>query len=181
MGNRKITIGRDKKCDLAIEDVPRNAKVSGRHATITEADDSKERLFVLEDHSTNGTYINSKFVHNGTFYVREGDVISLGPDYILEWGLIMPFFGGRITKRKPIEKETVINIQNGTAPNKDYVSADPVYPDPLPMIDDGPSKPIIDDKITETDKKEFVFTGWHWLIILGATIVGFVLGILVNL
>lgn len=178
MGNRKITIGRDKKCDLAIEDIPQNAKVSGRHATITEADDSKEKLFVLEDHSTNGTYVNSKLVHNGTFYVREGDVISLGPDYILDWGLIMPFFGGRITKRKPFEQKTVIKIQNGTAPNTGFVSADPVYPDALPVIDEEPAKPIIKDEPAKTDEKEFVFTGMHWLITIGAAILGFILGLL---
>ena len=178
MGNRKITIGRDKNCDLAIEDIPQNAKVSGRHVTITEADDSKERLFILEDHSTNGTYVNSKLVHHGTFYVREGDVISLGPDYRLDWSLIMPFFGGRITKRKPFEKETLINIQNGAEPNKGFVSADPVYPDALPTIDDEPAKPVVKDEPAETDEKGFVFTGMHWLITIGAAILGFILGVL---
>lgn len=183
MESKKITIGRDKKCDLVIEDIPQNAKVSGRHATITEVDveDPINRTFILEDYSTNGTYVNSQFVHNGTYKIQEGDAITLGRDYVLDWDLVLPFFEGRKTDRKTIGKKTVVKPYNNSSSNiGGFISAEPVYPDPLPEIISEPEKPIIDDESEKNDGKGFVFTGLHWLITIGAAIIGFVLGILVN-
>ena len=104
MENKNITIGRDKKCDLVIEDIPQNAKVSGRHATIYEkvAKNAEQRAFILEDHSTNGTFVNSKFVHNGTCNIKEGDVITLGRDFLLSWDKILPFLRGEGHKENPL-------------------------------------------------------------------------------
>lgn len=180
---KRITIGRDKKCDLVIEDNLQNAKVSGFHATISEAValDSANKVFILEDHSTNGTYVNSRLVHNGTYKIQIGDTITLGHDYVLDWNLILPFFEGRKTQGKPKENETEGRPQNGTQPNNGFYSADPVYPDSLPKIVEEPVPPIIDEQPLETDEKEgFVFTGLHWLIVIGAAIIGFVLGLLLK-
>lgn len=183
MGNKTITIGRDKKCDLVIEDIPQNQKVSGRHVTITEVMvyDAPNKCFILEDHSTNGTYVNSQFVHNSTCEIKEGDTITLGRDFLLDWNLVLPFFGVRKTNRKPIGRETELKPQNGI--NSGFVSADPVYPDPLPIdearnIDISPedSKP---NGIVNNTEKGFVFTGWHWLIVIGAFVIGLILGILI--
>lgn len=182
MGNKTITIGRDKKCDLVVEDIPQNQKVSGRHATITEVnvEDAPQKQFILEDHSTNGTYVNSTFIHNGTYKVKEGDVITLGHDYLLDWDLVLPFFGVRKTTRKPIGRETELKPQNGI--NSGFVSADPVYPDPLP-IDEAPNIDIWPEDFQPKEtpgntEKGFIFTGLHWLITIGALVIGFVLGIL---
>jgi pSer/pThr/pTyr-binding forkhead associated (FHA) protein len=183
MESKKITIGRDKKCDLVIEDIPQNAKVSGRHATITEMDveDPINRTFILEDYSTNGTYVNSQFIHNGTYKIQEGDTITLGRDYVLDWDLVLSFFEGTKTDRRPIGKKTVVKPQNDIFSNNGgFISADPVYPDPLPVISNEPGKPIIDDESEQSDGKKFVFTPLHWLITIGAAVIGFVLGILVN-
>jgi len=171
MEEKRILIGRDKRCDLVIEDIPQNAKVSGRHATITEADDSMDRLFILEDHSTNGTLVNSKLVHHGTYYMRIGDTIVLGQDYVLDWDVLLPFFDGRKTQRKPIGLETVIKPQNNFASDERIPTAVPNPPEP---------KPVVYDETVKDDKEEFDFTGLHWLITIGAAIIGFVLGILVN-
>lgn len=173
MENKNITIGRDKKCDLVIEDIPQNAKVSGRHATIYEkvAKNAEQRAFILEDHSTNGTFVNSKFVHNGTCNIKEGDVITLGRDFLLSWDKILPFFEGRRTQRKPANG-TMTNRENETTPNNGFVSADPVFPDSLPHFVDGP---------IAQEKNKFVFTGAHWAIAIGSAILGFVLGLLLSL
>lgn len=189
MGNKTITIGRDKKCDLVVDDIPQNQKVSGRHATITEVrvEDSSQKQFILEDHSTNGTYVNSQIVHNGTYKIKEGDTITLGRDYLLDWDLILPFFGERKTSRKPIGRETEFKPQNGI--NSGFVSADPIYPDPLPIMDSG-YVPIREDETlkspevspngtNKSPEKGFVFTGLHWLITIGALVIGLVLGILI--
>ena len=59
-----------------------------------------------------------------------------------------------------------------------FVSADPIYPDPWPIVDDGATAPHAspNNGIGNNDEKKFVFNGYHWLIIVGAFIVGFVLG-----
>lgn len=182
MGNKTITIGRDKKCDLVVEDIPQNQKVSGRHATITEVNvgDAPQKQFILEDHSTNGTYVNSRLIHNGTYKIKKGDVITLGHEYPLDWDVVLPFFGVRKTNRKPIGRETELKPQNGI--NSGFVSADPVYPDPLPIINNEEPKIPIESQPQEpeqTPNKDFVFTGMHWLITIGALLIGFVLGILI--
>lgn len=181
MENRKITIGRDGRCDLVVEDIPQNARVSGRHATITQIDSDGDsgRAFVLEDHSTNGTFVNSNFVHNRTYNVKEGDTITLGRDYVLEWNRILPFFGGgRKTDRKPFEKKTVIRPESTEKPA--FVSAEPVYPDPLPMVDMKTALPYEEPQTApdEGDSKAFVFTDKHWLITIGAFVIGLVIGLL---
>ena len=189
MGNKTISIGRDKKCDLVVDDIPQNQKVSGRHATITEinVEDSSQKQFILEDHSTNGTYVNSQIVHNGTYLIKEGDTITLGRDYMLDWDLILPYFGVRKTNRKPIGRETEFKPQNGI--NSGFVSADPIYPDPLPIMDSG-YVPIREDETLKpsevsqngtnnSPEKGLVFTGLHWLITIGAFVIGLVLGILI--
>lgn len=181
MENRKITIGRDKKCDLVVEDVPTNLRVSGRHATITETvSEDGTRMFILEDHSTNGTFVNSNYVHNGTCNMRQGDSITLGRDYVLEWNQILPFFGGgRQTDRKPLEKATVINTSSDERPT--FVSADPVYPDPLPIVDKGMISHTEeqDDEKDDSTEKELIFTGKHWLIVIGAFVFGLIIGLLI--
>lgn len=172
MKKSTITIGRDKKCDLVIPDISANGKVSGNHATIKSIENDNGIItgFILEDHSTNGTYINSKFVHDGTFYIKESDIIKLGPDYVLDWRNVLPLFGIRITR----EKSNNVNTNNIKDVKIDYESPDPVYPDPLPVIEDNP--------ISQNENKDtFVFTGKHLLITSAALIIGFILGLLFNI
>ena len=178
MEHKSITIGRDKSCDVIIPDTKANAKVSGKHATIKSVvqDNGLTNGYLLEDHSTNGTYVNSKLVLNGTYYVQKGDVITLGKDYVLDWSVILPFFegtptnprpqGGRITQ--PQHKPTNVD---GNSPI--YVSPDPVYPDLLPNPDNKPEP--ADNQPTEG----FVFNGTHWFITIGAFVLGLVFGLLI--
>lgn len=172
MKKNTITIGRDKKCDLVIPDISANGKVSGKHATIKSIENDNGIItgFVLEDHSTNGTYVNSKLVHDGTYYIKESDVIKLGPDYMLDWRDVLPLFGIRITR----EKSSNVEDNNKKEVITDYQSPDPVYPDLLPVIDDKP--------ITQNENKDtFVFTGKHLLITSTALIIGIILGLLFNI
>lgn len=172
MKKNTITIGRDKKCDLVIPDITANGKVSANHATIKsiENDNGIVTGFILEDHSTNGTYVNTKFVHEGTFYIKESDVIKLGPDYVLDWKDILPLFGIRITREKAsnVEGDNLKNVKI------DYESPDPVYPDQLPVVDDEPNS-------QKENKDKFVFTAKHLLITSAALIIGFILGLLFNI
>lgn len=172
MENKTITIGRDKNCDVVIPDTKANAKVSGKHATIksVKQDDGWTNGFLLEDHSTNGTYVNSKLILNGTYYIQKGDIITLGKDYVLDWDSILPLFEGRPTNTKP---DNLRKTQKKAANNNQqtYSSSDPVYPDPISNIVEKPR-----DEENEPPKNSFVFTGKHWLI----TAVAFIIGLLVG-
>lgn len=178
MEHKSITIGRDKSCDVIIPDTKANAKVSGKHATIKSVvqDNGLTNGYLLEDHSTNGTYVNSKLILNGTYYVQKGDVITLGKDYVLDWSVILPFFEDKPTDQKPQgvritqPKHKPIN-NNGNPP--DYVSPDPVYPDPLPNPDNKPEPG--NDQPTEN----FVFNETHLFITIGAFVLGLVIGLII--
>lgn len=171
MENKTITIGRDKSCDVVIPDIKANEKISGRHATIkcVKNGNGSTNDFILEDHSTNGTYVNSKLILNGTYYIQKGDVITLGKNYILDWAIILPFFEGKPIDIKPqvgrITKSKATSNQNSP---REYTSADPVYPDSIPNVEETP------------DNTGFIFTGKHWLITLGAFILGLLFGIILG-
>ena len=84
----QITIGRNSQNTIVVDG--RYNTVSGNHATITE----NNGVLTLQDHSTNGTYINGQYIHNQSVTVRQGDVITLGSQYALPWGEVMRHFGG---------------------------------------------------------------------------------------
>jgi hypothetical protein len=61
-------IGKDPSCDVVLND----AFMSGKHATIR----AQNGLFVLEDHSTNGTFVNDRKVQRHELV--DSDFIKLG-------------------------------------------------------------------------------------------------------
>ncbi|MBQ7209304.1 MAG: FHA domain-containing protein, partial [Paludibacteraceae bacterium] len=102
MDGRKIYVGRGSGCDYIIE--PTYSGVSTNHCTITEQlNDNTQALlcYRLDDYSTNGTYINAQFVHNAAYYIRKGDHITLGQQYVLSWDEIEACFAA-------LSKKTVI-------------------------------------------------------------------------
>jgi len=62
-------LGRDPSSDMVIDD----HNVSGRHCIL---DIQSRGLFVLDLDSTNGTYVNDRFVRDG--FVNHGDILELG-------------------------------------------------------------------------------------------------------
>jgi hypothetical protein len=61
-------IGKDPTCDVVFND----AFMSGRHATIRQ----QGGVFVLEDHSTNGTFVNDKKIK--THELVDSDFVKFG-------------------------------------------------------------------------------------------------------
>lgn len=61
-------IGKDPTCDVVFAD----PFLSGRHATIR----AQNGLFVLEDHSTNGTFVNDKKIQRHELV--DNDFVKLG-------------------------------------------------------------------------------------------------------
>lgn len=82
-----ITIGRSSKNTIVVDST--YSTVSGNHATIIE----QNGVLTLQDHSTNGTYINGQYVHNQSAVIREGDIITLARQYVLTWNEIMRCLG----------------------------------------------------------------------------------------
>ena len=67
----QINIGRNATSDIV---VPAQYKtVSGNHVTISKSGNS----FLLEDHSTNGTFVNGTQVQNASCHVAMSDTIMV--------------------------------------------------------------------------------------------------------
>ncbi|MEM7164618.1 MAG: FHA domain-containing protein [Planctomycetota bacterium] len=72
---RRIVIGRDPECDLCF-DLREDLEVSGRHAEVVPAADSKS-WWIVDLESTNGTWINGNEI-DGKAPLSSGDRIELG-------------------------------------------------------------------------------------------------------
>lgn len=79
-----ITVGRSPENTIIVS--PNYTTVSGHHATITQANGQ----LYLQDHSTNGTYINGQFVHNNQqIAITPNDTITLGREYHLDMSAVV--------------------------------------------------------------------------------------------
>lgn len=91
----QITIGRNAQSNIVV-DAQYNT-VSGNHATISYDGST----YTLQDHSTNGTYINGNRIHNASCQIRRGDHITLGSQYVLNINEVISLLGGgRATQRR---------------------------------------------------------------------------------
>lgn len=66
-------------------------QISHSHADII---DNGDDTFTVLDHSTNGTYVNGMYLHNGSTTVKRGDSVVFAGIHPLNWGLIGPSGGG---------------------------------------------------------------------------------------
>ncbi|MDR3251630.1 MAG: FHA domain-containing protein [Tannerella sp.] len=87
--NKKITIGRSSSSDIKITETSGN--VSRHHATLYVVGSRME----IEDHSTNGTFVNGKRIHNNRTEVTQSDEIKFGNMVRLSWSEV-----NRIIERK---------------------------------------------------------------------------------
>ena len=92
----QITIGRNPQSTIVVSS--QYNTVSGNHATITRDGSA----YILEDHSTNGTYINGTRIYHASCQIRPGDQITLGQQYILDFSVVQNLLGsGHATQRYP--------------------------------------------------------------------------------
>ncbi|MDE7375921.1 MAG: protein kinase [Muribaculaceae bacterium] len=80
MENRRIRIGRDGKNDIVVPGA--YSVVSSMHAEI-ELDDNGQYVYI--DHSTNGSAVGGKKLHNDRMTVVPGTNIVLAGRYTLDW------------------------------------------------------------------------------------------------
>ncbi len=76
-----ITIGRSPENDIVIP----SPTVSGVHAEI-KVDEYERMIYV--DHSSNGTYINGRFIRHGSMVVTTNDVVKFPDGTVLDWGKV---------------------------------------------------------------------------------------------
>lgn len=123
----QISIGRNAQSTIVV-DAQYNT-VSGNHATISY----DGVAYILQDHSTNGTYINGNRIHNASCQIRLGDHITLGTQYVVNMSEITSLLGGgRVTQRRVDAPATArvapqaqpmnqqININVGREEHADY-------------------------------------------------------------
>ena len=78
---KRITVGRASDNDI-IFDVQ---SISNYHADVVISNDR----VTITDHSTNGTWVNGKKLHNDSCEIREGDKILLPGNVSLDWRLLV--------------------------------------------------------------------------------------------
>lgn len=166
MAHIKILIGRSHNCDYVISNPDQHPMVSGEHAHLSETD--SPGVFLYEDHSTNGSYINGQFVHNGSCTVRGGDHITLGRTFVLPLDDIL--------RRYFASKPTVDRKRPQPAPQP--VAPQPAKPNDIetePVIIPAPQPEPIIQTVT---KIEEVVPAWFWGLYVVSIIIAFFAGML---
>lgn len=172
MEKLKVLIGRSSQCDYTIENPDQHGTVSGSHATISDTE--TPNVYLFEDHSTNGSYINGQYLHNGSCNVKTTDHITLGKTYTLPIADIVNRFlsTSKTTKKKP-QPQPEKQVFNPMA------SADPI-PSGEPTM---PQENVVTiEKVVEKEvvKEVEKVPTWYWGLFIAAIVVAFILGFCVN-
>ncbi|MDE6288718.1 MAG: FHA domain-containing protein [Muribaculaceae bacterium] len=78
-----ITIGRNPASDLVVGNA--FEIVSNNHADLTLEDDGRLRY---TDHSSNGTVINGREIHNESVFVTTDDDVRLADSFPIDWSVV---------------------------------------------------------------------------------------------
>lgn len=106
----QITIGRNPQSTIVVD--AKYNTVSGNHATITRNGET----LTLEDHSTNGSYVNGVKYHNGSVQIHMGDNVTLGQQYSLDLNKVMSLLGGHAATQRQVTPATAREAQPQSAP-----------------------------------------------------------------
>ena len=170
MEKLKVLVGRSSQCDYTIDNPNEHGTVSGKHATISETD--TPNMYLFEDHSMNGSYINGQLIHNASCKVNVSDHITLGKTYVLPFDDIVKryFMSHRTTKKKPQQKpETPI--------------AEPQIPGSQTPVGDAtvqsPETNVVTvEKVVEKEVEKIVekVPAWYWVLLVASVVIAFVIG-----
>ena len=90
----QITIGRNASSSIVVPS--QFNTVSGDHATITKDGSA----YILEDHSTNGTYVNGARIHHSSCIIHPNDNITLAHQYTLNFSQVQALLGPGIQTQR---------------------------------------------------------------------------------
>lgn len=127
MNNDRITIGRDPRSDVRIDE--QWDMVSNNHCDITRR--GNELIFI--DHSSNGTVINGQKIHNTSVGINPGDKIVLANMFELQWNVINRYFPNQ--QRPTVTK----NIRGG---EQDPIGRKTIHLGPNPANNGRKTEPI---------------------------------------
>lgn len=116
---REITIGRDPRCDIPIDN--RFQSVSHRHAVIYNNYNGE---LIYKDTSRNGTMINGQLIHNVEMRIKPGMTILLPGNCPIPWERIYSFFPAQTIRNVPNGTQFTSAAQGGTS----YVSSGNIPP-----------------------------------------------------
>ena len=188
MEKLKVLIGRSSQCDYVIPNPEQHGTVSGKHATLSETDNPN--TFLFEDHSTNGSYINGKLLHNNSCTVNVTDYITLGKTYILPLGDIIKryFSSSKTTRKEPQNK-----LDNGTKTiltvNRPIADASHNATCLLPQDNNATqllsqnnediySTSLTEEKVVTKEVEKVPI--WYWGLYIASVTAAFILGFLIN-
>ena len=112
----QITIGRHAQSTIVV-DAQYNT-VSGNHATISY----DGTAYALQDHSTNGTYVNGNRIHNASCQIRLGDHITLGSKYVLNMNEVISLLGGGRTTQHRVETSAAPRVAPQAQPMNQQIN-----------------------------------------------------------
>lgn len=139
MANLSINIGRSSSSDYVIPNPDQHPTVSGNHATICQINKGDVSQFKYVDHSTNGSYINGEFIHNGEKVITSGDHITLGRTYTLDLtSIITCYFDSSKTTKKKEKKETNFVAPPMIDPVPPIAGGDGTWINPAPEVVESP-------------------------------------------
>lgn len=109
-----ITIGRDNSCDIVIND----NRVSRVHAEVEFVIGSEITHYLFLDRSSNGTFVNGKYIRNQSIVVYESfyragispvePIILLAGTIPISWTIILNAFSGKKQKNKRLMDQFII-------------------------------------------------------------------------
>lgn len=170
MDKLKVIIGRSPQCDYLIDNIEQHGTVSGSHATLSETESPD--IFLFEDHSTNGSYVNGQYIRNGSIKVGVNARITLGKTYVLPLeDIIRRFFSqSKTTKKKP---------QNLSQQNDTYLTTPASFPE-----SDNQKLLKMSGMYASSDKPMEMSTlnsmpKWYWAVLAGVFVVGILVGFII--
>jgi len=178
MEKLKVLIGRSSQCDYTIENPEQHGTVSGKHATISETDSPD--TFLLEDHSTNGSYVNGQLVHKNSYIINVSDHITLGKTYVLPLTDIVKryFSSSKTTKKVPQPKA---DDSMRTMPATDAIELSGHATKLLPQDNDAyyPSPVSPEERVVEKVVEKVPV--WYWWVLAVSIVIAFGAGVCISL
>ena len=127
----QITIGRNAQSTIVV-DAQYNT-VSGNHATISY----DGAAYILQDHSTNGTYVNGNRIHHTSCQIRLGDHITLGTQYVLNMNEVTSLLGGGRATQRRVDTPATARVAPQAQPMNQQININlggvPDAPKPAPI------------------------------------------------
>jgi len=171
----KVLIGRSSQCDFTIENPESHGTVSGKHATIYQTE--IEGTFILEDHSTNGTYVNGLLVHNAEHVIGLNENITLGRSYELDLAnIISRYLVTSKTTKKKVERPQYVSPE----PVREPIQEEPTRWSPDSSTEESALGTSNEPNTSSMEKIIYKIPSWYWILYVCTVAAAFFIGYGIN-